>query len=303
MKILPLLGALVVVGFPLAAQEPPNPGAQKVLGIGGFFFRARDPAALARWYEKHLSIALAPTSYDARPWQQEAGITIFAPFPDSTDYFGSRDRAWMINFRVPDLAAMVEQLRADGIAVTVDSTLYPNGRFARLHDPEGNPIELWEPRVAGAQSSPGGATTSESLARARRELGARYAENEAGFFARDVDRVMRLRHPGFHTITPDGTVSSRDQMYERTRAFIARIERFDSLAETITALTLSGDTAHAVVLQRTARQQRFADGQLHEVRTWVVQRESWIRTAQGWLFWRVDEIQPGMTLVDGRMMP
>jgi hypothetical protein len=137
----------------------------------------------------------------------------------------------------------------------------------------------------------------------RRALEARYAENEAGFIARDVDRVMRLRHPAFHTITPDGNVSSRDQMYERTRAFIARIERFDSLSETITALTLAGDTAHAVVLQRTVRQQRLPDGQLHEVRTWVVQRESWIRTAQGWLFWRVDEIQPGVTLLDGRLVP
>ena len=140
----------------------------------------------------------------------------------------------------------------------------------------------------------------DSLAVVRRQLAARYAENEAGFFARDPDCVMRLRHPAFHTITEDGTVSNREQMYERTRAFIARIERFDSLRETITGLTLAGDTAHAIVLQRTVRQQRFPDGLLHEVRTSVVQRESWVRTAQGWLFWRVDQIQPGETLVDGR---
>jgi hypothetical protein len=140
----------------------------------------------------------------------------------------------------------------------------------------------------------------DSLAVVRRQLAARYAENEAGFFARDPDCVMRLRHPAFHTITEDGTVSNREQMYERRRAFIARIERFDSLRETITGLTLAGDTAHAIVLQRTVRQQRFPDGLLHEVRTSVVQRESWVRTAQGWLFWRVDQIQPGETLVDGR---
>jgi hypothetical protein len=89
-------------------------------------------------------------------------------------------------------------------------------------------------------------------------------------------------------------------MYERTRAFIERIERFDSLTEAITGLTVVGDTAHAIVLQRTVRQQRLNDGLLHEVRTSVVQRESWIRTSQGWLFWRVDQIQPGETLVDGR---
>jgi Domain of unknown function (DUF4440) len=140
----------------------------------------------------------------------------------------------------------------------------------------------------------------DPLTEVRHELEARYAENEAGFMARDPDRVMRLRHPDFHTITPDGKVSTREQMYDRTRAFIGRIERFETLSEAITGLTLVGDTAHAVVDQRTTRQQRFPDGALHEVRTSVVQRESWIKTPEGWLLWRVDEIQPGQTLVDGK---
>jgi Domain of unknown function (DUF4440) len=143
----------------------------------------------------------------------------------------------------------------------------------------------------------------DPVAVATRELNARYRENEAGFFARDPDRVMRLRHPDFHTITPDGTVSTREQMYQRTRDFIGRIERFDQLSEVIIRLTLVGDTAHAIVDQRTVRQQRFPDGALHEIRTSVVQRESWIRTPDGWLFWRVDQIQPGETLVDGRRAP
>lgn len=140
----------------------------------------------------------------------------------------------------------------------------------------------------------------DPLIMVRRQLTARYAENEAAFAARDPDRVMSLRHPAFHTITEDGTVSTREQMYERTRRFIARVERFDSQMETITGFTLAGDTAHAIVHQRTVRQQRFPDGSLHEVRTSVVQRESWVRTAQGWLMWRVDQIQPAETLVDGR---
>ena len=147
MKALPLLAALVVAGLPLAAQEPAGAGQEKVLGIGGLFFRARDPAPLARWYQRHLGVTLTPTSYDQQPWRQEAGPTVFAPFPDTTGYFGARDRAWMVNFRVRDLAAMVAQLQTAGIAVKVDPELYPNGRFARLHDPEGNPIELWEPRL------------------------------------------------------------------------------------------------------------------------------------------------------------
>ena len=143
----------------------------------------------------------------------------------------------------------------------------------------------------------------DPLAVVRRALVARYAENEAGFFARDPDRVMLLRHPEFHTITPDGKVSTREQMYERTRAFIGRIERFDSLTETITSLALEGDTAHAIVDQRTVRRQRFPDGALHEVRTSVVQREAWKNTPEGWMLWRVDQIRPGATLIDGKPAP
>ncbi len=74
---------------------------------------------------------------------QEAGPTAFAPFPADSDYF-AREQRWMINFRVRNLGAMVKQLQAAGVAVKVDPEEYPNGRFARVHDPEGNPIELWE---------------------------------------------------------------------------------------------------------------------------------------------------------------
>ena len=95
---------------------------------------------------QQLGIALAPANYDEQPWHQEAGPTVFSPFPDTTDYFGARDRVWMVNFRVRDLAAMVAQLRVAGMEVEVDPEVYPNGRFARLRDPEGNPIELWEPQ-------------------------------------------------------------------------------------------------------------------------------------------------------------
>lgn len=145
MKGLPLLGALVVLGMPLGAQASISTQPEKVLGIGGFFFKAHDPDALAQWYEKNLGISMLPTSYDAQPWRQDAGPTAFAPFPDTTKYFGAADRRWMLNFRVRDLAAMAAQLRASGITVTVDTTLYPNGRFAHLNDPEGNRIELWQP--------------------------------------------------------------------------------------------------------------------------------------------------------------
>lgn len=118
---------------------------EKVKGIGGLFFRARNPAGLARWYQEHLGVSLTPRSYDDTPWSQEAGPTVFEPFPEDTDYFGPEKRHWMVNFRVGDLDAMVAQLRAAGIAVVEDPQLHPNGRFARTYDPEGNPIELWQP--------------------------------------------------------------------------------------------------------------------------------------------------------------
>ena len=119
---------------------------QHVTGIGGLFFRAKDPASLGQWYKEHLGIDLAPSDYSQTPWSQEAGPTVFAPFRHDTDYFGSADKQWMLNLRVRNLEAMVEQLRSGKIDVCVDPENHPNGRFARLHDPEGNPIELWEPK-------------------------------------------------------------------------------------------------------------------------------------------------------------
>jgi hypothetical protein len=161
----------------------------------------------------------------------------------------------------------------------------------RPYDPDAPP---YDPERSGAVAP------AHPLESTKQELEARYRENGAAFFARDPDRVMLLRHPDFHTITPDGKVNTREQMYDRTRNFINRVEKFDSLFENITALTVAGDTALAVVAQRTVRKQRFPDGTLHEVRTSAVQRESWIWTTAGWLMWRVDEIKSGPTLVDGK---
>ena len=120
---------------------------EKVTGIGGFFFRAKDPKALGLWYQQHLGISVLPTSYGESPWQQEAGPTAFAPFKETSGYFGDATKVWMLNFRVRDLDKMAAQLQAAGIAVKIDPQSYPNGRFARMHDPEGNPIELWQPKV------------------------------------------------------------------------------------------------------------------------------------------------------------
>lgn len=128
-----------------AAQMQVNTPTERVMGIGGLFFRSRDPKQLAQWYQLHLGIDPVPTDYGHPVWQQAAGPTVFTPFAMDTNYFGSMQQAWMVNFRVRSLDAMVAQLHNSGIEVKVDPKKYPNGRFARLHDPEGNPIELWEP--------------------------------------------------------------------------------------------------------------------------------------------------------------
>ena len=118
---------------------------KRVLGIGGIFFRSKDQSTLAQWYSDLLGVEIVPRDYDPQPWKTEAGATIFAPFKEDTDYFGRDEQKWMINFRVANLNAMQTQLEAAGVEVNVDPETYPNGRFARIHDPEGNPIELWEP--------------------------------------------------------------------------------------------------------------------------------------------------------------
>lgn len=123
---------------------------RNVTGIGGFFFRSSDPDALAAWYREHLGVG---AGHDA-VWNQEAGMTVFAPFREASDYFAA-DRRWMLNLRVRDLDALTASLTSAGIEVQTkpewDTDEY--GRFARVHDPEGNPIELWEPPTDGAAST------------------------------------------------------------------------------------------------------------------------------------------------------
>jgi len=112
-----------------------------VTGIGGFFLRSRDPKALSAWYRHHLGVG---GEYGV--WQQQSGTTVFAPFAADTDYFPAGQQS-MLNFRVDDLDGLIAELRADGIAVETRSEwdTPETGRFGRIHDPEGNAIELWQP--------------------------------------------------------------------------------------------------------------------------------------------------------------
>lgn len=113
----------------------------QITGIGGVFFRSKNPEARAAWYAKHLGVP------SHGPWPQEAGISIFSPQASDTDYWPG-DQPFMLNFRVSDLDALTARLEAESIAVErrPDEWDTPEiGRFARITDPEGVPIELWEP--------------------------------------------------------------------------------------------------------------------------------------------------------------
>ena len=127
-----------------------NNVAGKVLGLGGIFFRARDPAALTAWYRDVLGVGAGCSGTDEEPgewvWRAAGGDTVFAPFAADTDYFAA-DKVFMVNFRVSGLDALVARLEAAGIKAERRAEWDDPGigRFARIHDPEGNAIELWEP--------------------------------------------------------------------------------------------------------------------------------------------------------------
>jgi predicted enzyme related to lactoylglutathione lyase len=113
-----------------------------VTGIGGVSFRAQDPEKLSAWYAEHLGVGTGEYGL----WDQQAGPTVFTPFDAGTDYFPA-DKQWMLNFRVDELDALLASLRAKGVEIITnpDWDAPGVGRFARIFDPEGNQIELWEP--------------------------------------------------------------------------------------------------------------------------------------------------------------
>jgi len=115
-----------------------------VSGIGGVFFRAKDPDALTAWYSTHFGV----TMQGYEPWQQAAGPTVFMPFANTTTHW-PETKQWMINFRVDDLDELLTKLRGAGVEYETKAEwdTPETGRFARVYDPEGTPIELWEPPV------------------------------------------------------------------------------------------------------------------------------------------------------------
>ena len=120
-----------------------------VVGMGGYFFRSKDPAALKAWYRDHLGVGGGMGTDEKGEsnewvWFTQAGPMVFEPFKQDSDYFPA-DKQAMINLRVSDLDGLVSSLRDADIEVAREETMDGVGRFARIHDPEGNAIELWEP--------------------------------------------------------------------------------------------------------------------------------------------------------------
>jgi predicted enzyme related to lactoylglutathione lyase len=123
---------------------------QRVTGIGGIFFKAKDPVALRTWYQTHLGIDVQEWGGAALPWTDAAGnptagTTIWSVSGAESDYFAPSDATFMINYRVADLHALLGALRAEGCTVldTTDESEF--GKFGWVIDPEGNKVELWEP--------------------------------------------------------------------------------------------------------------------------------------------------------------
>lgn len=116
---------------------------ERVTGIGGVFFRARGPKALVAWYREHLGMPSGDEDLAVFP---ESHDTVWAPFPDDTAYWPT-EKALMVNFTVADLEAMLGQLRAAGVQVDEHIEEHEFGRFGWCWDPEGNRVELWQPRM------------------------------------------------------------------------------------------------------------------------------------------------------------
>ena len=122
---------------------------KRVTGIGGIFFKCRDPKKMTEWYRQHLGLNTNP--YGATfEWFEEADSstkaqTQWSPFPESTDYFEPSARDFMMNYRVENLEALVEVLKNEGVTIVDEIETYDYGKFVHILDAEGNKVELWEP--------------------------------------------------------------------------------------------------------------------------------------------------------------
>lgn len=123
---------------------------KKVTGIGGIFFKCKDPKAINEWYKKHLGFDTSPygTNFEWRESEDSTkkGLTVWNPFPENTKYFEPSVKDFMINYRVDNLEALVEELKKENVTIVDKIETYDYGKFVHILDIEGNNIELWEPK-------------------------------------------------------------------------------------------------------------------------------------------------------------
>lgn len=126
-----------------------NTEMKRVTGIGGIFFKCKEPKKMREWYQTHLG--LKTNEYGSVfEWRQaidstKKGFSQWSPFSEKTTYFEPSTKEFMINYRVENLESLVEELKKEGVTVTDSIETYDYGKFVHIMDPEGNKIELWEP--------------------------------------------------------------------------------------------------------------------------------------------------------------
>ncbi len=135
---------------------------KKVTGIGGVFFKCKDPVKIRAWYQQHLGLQTDDygTCFEWREADAggEKGFTQWSPFTDTTKYFEPSSKEFMINYRVHNLEELVKQLREDGVTIVDEIEVVEYGKFVHIMDLEGNKVELWEPDNAEFEKIVGGCT-------------------------------------------------------------------------------------------------------------------------------------------------
>lgn len=139
-----------------------NDTTPKVTGIGGIFFRSKNPKEIKEWYGKNLGLAIndfgSPFEYRNANRPDEINYLNWSPFEEKTDYFEPSEKEFMINYRVQNIEGLVNKLRENGVTIVDSIEAYEYGKFVHIMDPEGNKIELWEP-IDSVLTQMGGATT------------------------------------------------------------------------------------------------------------------------------------------------
>jgi len=151
-----VLGGLLVENAESQTEKQQNKEntMKRVIGIGGIFFKSKDPKNLKQWYAKHLGVTASDESGSTFEWRSvenpdQKGHTIWSPFKHDTKYFEPSTKEFMFNYRVENLVTLLEELRKEGVTVVGTMEEYEYGKFGWILDPDGNKIELWEPPAKG----------------------------------------------------------------------------------------------------------------------------------------------------------